>query len=87
VLLNDGQGGFSEPANFNVGDFPFGMVTADVNHDDILDLAVLNRLSNDVSVLAGYGDGTFAAPVNFAVTTPSLAVAADFGGTPSQTSR
>jgi hypothetical protein len=38
------------------------MVTADVNHDDILDLAVLNRMSNDVSVLAGYGDGTFAAP-------------------------
>lgn len=32
---------------------------ADLNADNILDLAVANQDSNDISILLGNGDGTF----------------------------
>src|SRR5262249_32994106 len=48
-----------------------GIATGDFNEDGITDLATANAGSNTVSVLlgqgaGGVGDGTFAAPVNYA---------------------
>jgi hypothetical protein len=59
VLLGDGQGGFAEALQFEIGDFPSSVAVGDFNEDGTLDLAVGNQLSGDVSVLMGHGDGTF----------------------------
>lgn len=43
-----------------VGNKPSGVVTADFDEDGLLDLAVTNNVSSNVSILLGLGDGTFA---------------------------
>jgi subtilisin-like proprotein convertase family protein len=48
------------PSNFPVGVNPTNMAIADFNNDSKADIAVTNQVSNDVSVLLGNGDGTFA---------------------------
>jgi hypothetical protein len=88
VLLGNGDGTFTGQPTVAVGNIPEGMVVGHFNDDndngvigdlgDFLDLATANRLSNDVSVLLGNGDGTFAAAASFAVTNPAFFVAADF---------
>lgn len=47
----------------------------DVNHDGIPDLVTANAGSNDVSVLLGRGDGTFAAEQRFPVGAQPQAIA------------
>src|SRR4051812_22813237 len=44
-----------------------GIAVADLNHDNVLDIAVANSFSNTISILRGNGDGTFAAPQSIAV--------------------
>ena len=62
----------TESGNLAVGDF---------NGDGIPDLAVLNILSNTVSVLLGNGDGTFQAQQTFPVgRSPSAVAVSDFNG-------
>ena len=48
------------PVQNGVGDAPVSVVTGDFNKDGILDLAIANSSDNNVSVLLGKGDGTFA---------------------------
>ncbi len=51
----------------------------DFNRDGMLDPAVANFYSNDVSVLLGNGDGSFQAAQSFGVSGyPTSVVAADF---------
>ncbi len=55
---------------------------ADFNKDGIPDIAVVNRDTNNVSVLLGTSGGGYAAAVNYAVgELPSTIVAADLAGT------
>ncbi|HEY2827861.1 MAG TPA: VCBS repeat-containing protein, partial [Pirellulales bacterium] len=63
-----------EGATFNQGGFRRAIVAADFNGDGIVDLAITNYDSSDVSILLGRGDGTFqperrfdAAPAAFAL--------------------
>jgi hypothetical protein len=64
-----------------VGTDPRGISVADFNGDHKLDMAVVNRGSNTVSILLGNGDGTFAAPANYATGVDPTAVAfGDFNG-------
>lgn len=59
------------------------MATADFNHDGIPDVAVCIYAteSGAVSVLMGKGDGTFAAPVDYAVGFgPTSVIAVDLNG-------
>ncbi|MCY2990669.1 MAG: S8 family serine peptidase [Planctomycetota bacterium] len=60
VLLAGGNGSFL-PAQVAcpVGFGPAALVTADLNGDHYLDLAVANFLSDNVTVCRGRGDGTF----------------------------
>jgi hypothetical protein len=57
------------------------VVVADLNHDGLLDLVTANIISNDISVLLGHGDGTFAAEQRFAVgNSPTSVTVADLNG-------
>src|SRR5262249_6270889 len=68
-------------AHFQVGSQPVALVTADFNDDGRLDLAAANEATNDVSLLLGQGDGTFADQVTFAVgSSPRALVSGDFNG-------
>jgi hypothetical protein len=81
VVLGYGDGTFQSAPAFGVGVEPYSVAVADFNGDAVFDVAVANRLSNDVSVLQGRGDGTFEAPRHFAVGSFPLSVAAgDFNG-------
>lgn len=47
---------------------PHGLLVADVNKDGVRDVVTANQDSNNVSVLLGRGDGTFAANANYPAT-------------------
>jgi hypothetical protein len=79
VLLNDGDGTFGAAREYQVGQFPNSVISADFDENGNADLAVANACGSDedvarscdgnVSVLSGKGDGTFAAAQFFAVGT------------------
>ena len=58
VLLNNGSGTFGSAVNYTAGSGPEAVVTADFTGDGVLDLAVANGPSNNVSVFVGNGDGS-----------------------------
>lgn len=62
VLLGDGQGGFTLSQTLPVGNVPLALALAltDLEGDGDLDIVTANKSSNSVSVLQGFGDGTFA---------------------------
>ena len=64
VLLSQGDGTFSEPGRFPIGDRrPTEIESHDLNGDGILDLVAVRPAPNFISVAIGRGDGTFDAPV------------------------
>jgi hypothetical protein len=72
---------FVGPGSYSVGTNPADALNADFNNDAKLDLAVVNRGSNSVSVLLGNGDGTFQPALNSATHAgPVTLKAADFNG-------
>src|SRR5712692_2560768 len=67
--------------DFGAGSFPSSVAAGDFNGDGILDLAVANYASRNVSLLLGNGDGTFQAAQNFdAGSGPTSVAAGDFNG-------
>src|SRR5271165_653232 len=75
---------FKGPSTFGTHLAPISIAVADFNGDGNLDIAVANRSSNDISVLLGKGNGTFAKAVNYSAGTggpdPDSIVAADVNG-------
>jgi hypothetical protein len=70
---------FAAPVDYKTGTLPFADAVGDFNGDGILDVAVVNYNSNNVSVLLGNGDGTFQTAVNYTVgTEPSAITVGDF---------
>ncbi|MCA1578701.1 MAG: VCBS repeat-containing protein [Acidobacteria bacterium] len=65
LLFGDGNGGFSPAPNSTIvmrdGDYPHthGVVLADMNRDNKMDLVTVNSTDNDVSVAFGDGRGGF----------------------------
>lgn len=69
----------SSGSPFQVGTSPFSVISTDFNADGKPDLAFANRVSNNVSVLLGFGGGSFGLPVYFAVgIQPYSITSADF---------
>ncbi len=62
VFLGDGTGAFTPAAGSPIAPGatgPNALVTADFDGDGNADLAIVNRTSNNVTLLLGNGDGTF----------------------------
>ena len=66
VLLGRGDGTFNAAKSYPVADGPFQVAFADFNRDGKVDIVVAD--TNQVSVLLGNGNGTFAWPL---ITTPA----------------
>jgi hypothetical protein len=75
---------FKGPSTFGTHLAPISIAVADFNGDGNLDIATANRSSNDISVLLGNGNGTFAKAVNYSAGTggpdPVSIIAADVNG-------
>lgn len=71
---------FGDKANYSTGDTPGDITTADFNKDGNLDLAVTNRVPNNVSILLGTPTGIFGSATNFPVggTRPGALTSGDF---------
>jgi len=69
TMLGNGNGTFTAAAVMpqDSGGATWVVVVGDVNGDLVLDVAAANDGSNNVGVLIGQGDGTFAAPTIFAI--------------------
>jgi hypothetical protein len=80
VLLASG-GGYLPPALLATGEGPRALLAMDLNADGHSDLLSTNRGSNSLTLFAGNGDGTFAAPSEWpAGTAPRMTLAADLDG-------
>ncbi|CAF3474828.1 unnamed protein product, partial [Rotaria socialis] len=66
ILLGYGNGTFRKQITFPTGNnsTPNWVAIGDLNNDGRLDLAVANYLGNNVGILLGYGNGSFAQQVN-----------------------
>jgi hypothetical protein len=60
---------------YSVGSSPRFVVVGDFNNDTRLDIVVANGGSNDVSVLLGYGNGSFANQIQYSTDSNSYSVA------------
>jgi hypothetical protein len=60
IYLGNGQGGFSNVADYPVTGTPVSLQILDVNHDTNMDIVTAGDVSNSISVLIGNGNGTFA---------------------------
>lgn len=71
VMMGYGNGSFAKQTTFNPGWDPYSLAIADLNHDTNLDIVVANNgdfilMDNgSVSVLMGYGNGSFSPPTTF----------------------
>lgn len=61
VLLGFGDGTFRDPIIYltGAGSYPTSITANDFNLDGKLDIAVANNHQNSISILLGYGNGTF----------------------------
>ena len=72
---------FAPAKSYAVGTNPTAVASGDLNGDGKMDLAVLNTVSSNVSILLGNGDGTFQSAKNFdAGSNPSRIFLGDFNG-------
>jgi hypothetical protein len=67
VLLGYGNGIFGDTMTYSTGhnSYPIAVVVSDFNNDHQLDIAVSNSGTNNVGILLGYGNGSFATIMTF----------------------
>jgi streptogramin lyase len=83
ILLGSGNGSFGLQTTYGItpGSRPHSIVIADFNQDKQLDVAVSNYDTNNISVLIGFGNGSFAAPIILSTgidSSPSGMIIGDF---------
>ena len=71
---------FKKPVYYKLNDVPYGIVTADFNHDGNLDLAVAEFYTGQVGILLGRGNGAFRSPRYFSVPGALALAVGDFNG-------
>jgi hypothetical protein len=66
VLLGRGDGSFRDPivSGTGAGTGPYSIAIADFNLDGVPDVVTANFMSSTASVLLGFGDGRFEAPID-----------------------
>jgi len=79
ILTGNGQGGFASPTYISAGERHQYIVSADFNRDSKLDLATVNEIvplssPGYISVLLGYGTGSFSTEKTFPVGSRPLEV-------------
>ncbi len=88
ILLGHGDGTFGSPINYPAGPQPGRLAAGDFNADGKIDLAIANNAHDanfnptpSIEILAGRGDGSFAAPVNLPLAQiPGSLLAVDVNG-------
>ena len=76
--VGGGSGVYDDPANYTMGYEVSEVITADLNHDGLLDLAATDPVADEIGILLGLGNGDFAAVVTFATGSgPTSLCAAD----------
>ncbi|CAF4076324.1 unnamed protein product, partial [Rotaria sp. Silwood1] len=67
VFYGYGNGSFSNPSTYSTGydSFPFAVVSGDFNNDKQMDLAIANYGTNNVGILLGTSNNTFANQITF----------------------
>ena len=83
VFFGNGDGAFSTQITLLFGQYsgPFKIVVNDFNRDNRLDLAVLDRGTNNIGIILGNGDGTFQTLTRYSTggsSQPSSIVVGDF---------
>jgi hypothetical protein len=73
VWKNDGTGNFAEPLRFSSGAAPVNLIAQDVTGDGLIDVVVRSAFGG-LTVMAGAGDGSFAAPVTVVAADSPFAV-------------
>ena len=51
----------------SVGQTPQSIAVGDFNNDTYLDVVAVNRYSNDISILFGYGNGSFVTEIAYSI--------------------
>ncbi|MCU0962847.1 MAG: FG-GAP-like repeat-containing protein [Pirellulaceae bacterium] len=67
VMLGTIGGGYESPVRLSAGSYPWDVAAVDMNGDGYQDLVVANYWSHNVSVLMGYGNGTFQLAMHFPI--------------------
>jgi hypothetical protein len=81
VLLGNGNGTFGAATPYSTGGVATAVTAANLDGDNVLDLAVADYASDVVVVLPGNGDGTFGSATTYGVgTDPISVVSGSFGG-------
>jgi hypothetical protein len=82
ILLNNGNGTFAEPINYQTGENFRYITSADFDGDNDYDLALASwDYTGYISILLNNGDGTFAEPINYtAGYRASSIISVDFDG-------
>ncbi len=85
VLLNAGGGRFRDAFDYAAAGYRAAVAAADLDGDGVVDLAVVNFASSQLSVLLGNGDGTFRPAVQYPESTnldagPTSLVVTDLNG-------
>src|SRR5579862_48657 len=79
VFLGNGDGTFQVPKTVPAGSETSGVAIGDFNNDHKLDLAIVNRLQDSVTIVPGNGNGTFGTGVTVAVgDDPTSIITGDF---------
>ena len=81
VLLNLGDGTYTDPVTYDMGNDPTWIGIADLNDDDLLDVVTTNVDSEDVTIRFNEGGGTLGPVVSLPLgNSPMSAALADLDG-------
>lgn len=83
VFIGDGLGGFAAAVNYIVGGASYGLIAADVDNDNDIDLIAAKNffMENGYRVFINDGSGAFGAFTDFATADRNISItAADFNG-------